>query len=106
MSGVLPSGTVIEGFRLERCIGQGSMGVVYAATQRSLSRPAAVKVFDPTAARADEVADLAAAQAALDHQHIVPIYAAGSSPHGPYLAMKLIEGPSLAALLRDGIAPD
>jgi hypothetical protein len=40
--------------------------------------------------------------ARLEHPHIVPVYAFGEYAEGPYLAMKYVEGGSLARRLREG----
>ena len=39
-------------------------------------------------------------QAALDHPHVVTVYEAGDSEFGPYLAMRLVHGTTLAGLDR------
>ena len=44
-AGGLQPGTVISGFRIEREIGRGGMGVVYLATQLNLQRYAALKIL-------------------------------------------------------------
>lgn len=45
ISGTLP-GTMLDGrYRIERLLGEGGMGAVYAATDLRLEKPVAVKVM-------------------------------------------------------------
>lgn len=82
------------------------MGAVYQATQLSLNRVVALKLLaanlgdDPGfRARFEREGQV---QAALDHDHIVPVYEAGQSEYGLFLAMRLIAGPTLKHLILDG----
>ncbi|MGQ0553565.1 MAG: serine/threonine-protein kinase [Planctomycetota bacterium] len=91
-------------FEIVREIGRGGMGVVYEARQVSLNRPVALKVLPP-ALRQD--AQLLArfrreAEAAgrLRHPNIVPVYSVGESAGAPFFAMELVEGRSLADVIR------
>lgn len=82
------------------------MGAVYQATQLSLNRVVALKLLAPNLgddpgfrARFEREGQV---QAGLDHDHIVPVYEAGQSEYGLFLAMRLIDGPTLKHLILDG----
>ena len=91
-------------FQLTREIGRGGMGIVYEAIQLSLGRRVAVKVL-PFAAALDtkqlqRFKNEAQAAAQLHHTNIVPVYAVGYERSVHYYAMQLIEGQSLAQIIR------
>jgi hypothetical protein len=96
-------GREIAGFRVEREIGRGGMGVVYLATQGFPERRVALKLLsselaaDP-AFRERFVRESNAA-ASTEHPNIVPVYAAGEADGRLYLAMRFIEGMDLRTLL-------
>lgn len=87
-------------------IGRGGFGVVYRAADTTLNRrPVALKVlaphllFDPQAvARFKQEAGLAAN---LQYPNIVMIYEVGEEQGQNYIAMQLIEGQSLAQILKE-----
>jgi serine/threonine protein kinase len=100
---LLEKGTNLAGYRIDGTLGVGGMGVVYEATQLSLERTVALKLIS---------ADLGAdegfrerfrregmIQAAIDHPHIVPVYEAGESEYGLFIAMRLIRGRNLKDLI-------
>jgi len=96
--------SVIAGYRLVSLIGRGGMGVVYEAVQLTLDRPVALKLIDPAHAddeefRARFVRESHVA-AALEHPHVIPVYEAREDGGLLFIAMRLVRGPSLAALLR------
>jgi serine/threonine protein kinase len=75
-------------YELEREIGRGGLGVVYAARDLQLQRPVAIKVLDST--------EEARIIARLEHPAIVPIYETGTLPDGrAFYAMKLVVGARL-----------
>jgi serine/threonine protein kinase len=102
-------------YRIVREVGRGGMGVVYEAEQLSLGRRVALKVL-PFAAALDarqlqRFKNEAQAAAHLHHPNIVPIHAVGVERGVHFYAMQLVEGQSLATLIRglrqlDGLEAD
>jgi eukaryotic-like serine/threonine-protein kinase len=92
-------------FRVLREIGRGGMGVVYEAEQVSLGRRVALKVlprasaFDPRQVARFKIESQTAA--GLNHRHIVAVYAVGCDRGLNYFAMQLIDGSSLASVIRE-----
>jgi tetratricopeptide (TPR) repeat protein len=91
-------------------IARGGMGVVYRATDTVLSREVAVKVlqekFAPASAAARRFVDEAHITGQLQHPGVPAVHDLGTLPDGrPFLAMKLIEGKTLDALLADREPP-
>ena len=103
-------GTVLMNrYHLDRLIGRGGMADVYAATDRVLDRPVAVKVMrDLTGDSSDEARFTAEARtlAQLTHPSLVTVLDAGTDAGRPFLVLELVDGPSLADLLPPPLAPD
>ncbi|MBL8843237.1 MAG: serine/threonine protein kinase [Planctomycetes bacterium] len=90
-------------FDLGAVIGEGGMGVVYEARQRSLGRDVALKVIrsdlQPTANSRARFQREIEAVSRLSHPSIVPIYAVGEEQGIPYFAMERIDGATVAEVL-------
>jgi serine/threonine protein kinase len=98
-------GRPLGDFQLLREIGRGGMGVVYEAVQLSLGRRVALKIL-PFAAALDtrhlqRFKNEASAAAQLHHANIVPVYGVGCERSVHYYAMQLIDGQSLADVIKD-----
>jgi serine/threonine protein kinase len=93
-----------ERYELREPVGQGGMGTVYRAFDRTLSREVAVKVLRPGVADAGTAARLgreARILARLEHPGIVPVHDAGTLPDGRiYYVMKLVRGERLERVAR------
>jgi serine/threonine-protein kinase len=103
--------TIIAGkYTLDRKLGQGSMGTVWAAEHLILRSQVAVKLIDPQiASDADALARFlreARAAASLRSPHVVQILDHGVDEGSPYIVMELLEGESLGERLqRRGALP-
>jgi CHASE2 domain-containing sensor protein len=94
---------IVAGYRIESVVGRGGMGVVYRATQLALERPVAIKLIateraqDPVfRERFERESRLAAS---IEHVNVIPVYEAGEDDGLLFIAMRLVEGIDLAALL-------
>jgi eukaryotic-like serine/threonine-protein kinase len=94
-------------FNIEAVLGRGAMSVVFRGHAEGERRTAAVKVLraeilaeaerDITIARFLREAELCRL---LDHPNVVKVFESGAHQGNPYLAMELLEGQSLADILR------
>ncbi len=88
-------------YAIQAKVGGGGMGIVYLAKDITLNRFVAVKRLNATAncdaALRKRFLNEAHAVAALNHIHIVHIYALGEDDEGPYIVMEYVEGPSVTS---------
>ncbi|WP_405019204.1 serine/threonine protein kinase [Kitasatospora sp. NBC_00070] len=100
------AGDVLDGkYRLVEEIGRGGFGVVWRSVDTRLGREIAVKVISDSAELgAVDIARFrheARAVAKLNHPHIVTLHDIGETATGsPYLVMELVQGRSLAAVVK------
>jgi serine/threonine-protein kinase len=91
-----------------KTLGEGGMGRVHLARQRSLERDVAVKTLKSEASQAVGAALLREARitGSLEHPGVIPVHALGADERGwPLLVMKRVEGVDLGELLRDDAHP-
>ncbi len=85
-------------------IGSGGMGTVYLARDTSLDREVALKVLSPSVmsdpAAVDRFIREARAQAQINHPNITQIYFIGEHEGYHYFAMELLNGSTLAEILK------
>lgn len=95
----------LGGYRIEREVGRGGMGVVYAAKELSTGLRVALKVLpfasvlDPR--RLQRFRNEANAVALLDHPHIVKIHGVGCERSVNYYAMQYIDGRTLVQVIQE-----
>ena len=96
-------GSSIGRYEILEELGRGGMGVVYRARDRELERQIALKVLLGASFAPQELHERFRREgrsgAALSHPGIVAVLDVGEFEGCPYLAMDLIEGPSLDAWL-------
>lgn len=96
---------IAGGLELDKTIGEGGMGVVRLATQRSLGRQVAVKTLRANLKTEDATIRLlreAWVTGSLEHPNIVPVYDLGLGEDGsPVIILKRIEGVEWASLIAD-----
>ncbi len=93
-------------YELLRCIGHGAMGTVFEALDCALQRRVAVKLWRHPFDEADAHRGLARfvregrVAARIRHPHIVGVHDVGVADGVPFLVMELVDGETLAGLLR------
>src|SRR6476646_5342533 len=95
----MTAGTKLGPYEIVALIGAGGMGEVYRARDLRMGREVAIKL---SAERfSDRFEREVRAVAALNHPNICQVYDVGPN----YLVMELIEGPTLAGLIKKTALP-
>ena len=106
----MESGRIIGGkYRLTRELGEGAMGLVWAATHEMLGREVAIKFLLPTVEQAETAAARfvaeAKAAARVKHRFVVDVFDFGITEDGlHYMVQELLDGVSLADCMCEGPA--
>ncbi len=95
-------------YRIDEVLGSGSMGVVYRAHDPNLDRDVALKIPQWSDTRlADRFVREARLAAKIQHPNICPVFDVDQIDGVPYIAMALVDGPTLADLLKSrSFTPD
>ena len=97
------SGQLLGNYRVLEKLGSGGMGAVYRAEDARLDRQVALKVLlDDSVLDSTSVERFqreARSASSLNHPYICTVYDAGEADGVPYLAMELLEGKTLAAMI-------
>ena len=108
--GALRAGSTFGGFRIERTLGHGGMGIVYLATELRLERQVALKVIRAELATDQDFrARFRSEQltaASVEHPRVVTIFGAGEHDGLLYVSMRYVPGRDLGRLVAaDGALP-
>ncbi len=99
----LEPGTVVEKYVVEGVLGEGGMAVVYRARHSQLGSFHAIKVLTvPSRDVRERLLREGRGQAGLKSPNVVPVTDVIDVGGAPGLVMELVEGPTLAELLRQG----
>ena len=96
---------ITDKYRLDRLLGRGGMGAVYAATHVELDRPVAIKLLLPDLVTDPQALERfrreARAAAKINHPNVAATYDYGTLPDGEaYLVMELVTGQTLREYLQ------
>jgi tRNA A-37 threonylcarbamoyl transferase component Bud32 len=98
-------GETVGHFQIEDELGKGGMGVVYRARDTRLGRDVALKVLPSELSRDEErktrFMQEARAAAGLQHPAIAQIYDVGEGDGGLFIAMELVPGRTVKALIQE-----
>ena len=91
-------------YQIEKLLGKGNMGAVYLALDTQLGRKVAIKIPKVSARGSQRLLKRlkteAIAAAQIDHPCVCPVYDSGEIDGQPYIAMKYIDGETLATNLQ------
>jgi hypothetical protein len=102
--GSLPEGTLVGGrFRVERLIGRGGMGEVYAARHSTTGKEVALKLILTAGSSKEHVRRFmreARAATAIDHPNVIEVFDVFEDADGtPVMVMELLKGEPFSRLL-------
>ena len=107
----LDVGSLVAGYRIDKLIGRGGMGMVYRVTNVELGDVCALKVLAPEVAADEEFRRRFTREiritASLRHPNVVAVHDANEHERQLFLVMDYIPGPDLGKVIRqsDSIEP-
>jgi serine/threonine-protein kinase len=102
-TGPRPGDLIAGKYRLERLLGEGGMGAVYAASHTQLREPVALKFLRAAAARSPDLVERfkreARAAVRIKSEHVARVLDVGTLPTGePFMVMEMLAGMDLHKL--------
>jgi serine/threonine protein kinase len=98
-------GREIDGYRIEKVLGRGGMGMVYEAEDVALRRPVAIKRINPGQAHSEtflrRFRSEARALARIDSEYIVRIYALRETDIGLLIVMEYVDGGTIDDVIEE-----
>ena len=111
-------GKVLGGCRIERLVGRGAVGEVYAGVQISLNRRVAIKVLHHEASSSGveltqtisrgslaSFFEEARSIAKLSHPNVVQVHDTGNEAGVSYIVMELVDGRTMRDFIRESFTP-
>ncbi|HEX3131979.1 MAG TPA: FHA domain-containing serine/threonine-protein kinase, partial [Planctomycetota bacterium] len=96
---------LLSKYEVQEKIGEGGMGIVYKANQKSMNRTVALKILLPKYLAKQRFVDQfikeARAAGALNHPNIIQVHEVGTENDIHYFSMEYVEGATCMQILRD-----
>lgn len=108
--GVRPGDVIGGKYRIETLLGEGGMGVVFAASHLEIGNTVAIKILRREALSSEEVPKRfkreAQAMGMLRSEHVIKVIDVGTLPTGePFMVMEMLHGTDLGSRLKQGPVP-
>ncbi len=91
-------------YELHEKLGEGGMGIVYKAQQRSMAREVALKILGPKYGQkskwVDQFIGEARAAGKLNHQNIIQVHDVGTENDIHFFSMEYVDGPTCMQMLK------
>ena len=103
MGAELPPGTLVDGYRIERLLGRGGMGVVFLARAQGADLPVAIKLLTAETlgpAQLGRFQREARTAAKVDHPNVARVHSTGDLRGAPYIVFEFVPGGSLDDVLK------
>jgi serine/threonine protein kinase len=97
---------LLSKYEIQEKLGEGGMGIVYKANQRSMARVVALKILSPKYASKTKFVEQftreARAAGSLNHPNIIQVHDVGTENGIHYFSMEFVDGPTCMQVLKAG----
>ncbi len=97
---------LLSKYEIQEKLGEGGMGIVYKANQRSMARVVALKILSPKYASKTKFVEQftreARAAGSLNHPNIIQVHDVGTENDIHYFSMEFVDGPTCMQVLKAG----